>query len=516
MKPKRKTAGLSPATRISHRNRAIQLFLQKEIPKTRDPLSEISEAVRLMLLDWRSEQLSRRNRKVSPFGGRASSVSAVESDLHSSGMTSPTSLSSRPEVRVPSSEILDNHHQQPLASSRDGYPEKRDGVMTDYSNLTNGRRVVVRTVTGGNPPVTTVSSVVQSVPGYQKILQYVFSTNGDHKRPNRHSYETRRIDYGHGHSYAGNSLNNTVISGSSVGNLSLSASFANLESNMYNEALSRLYDNIRGDVDLSVDAFQARQTGVMLNQRFQQGRNLFLKSAPKALYEILQIAKRFRRSNPRDWGSMWLEWTYGWKPLANDIYGAAEHMVLASAKSSSGVSGHPVRSSSTGVGDFRTNIVKFGDGSRRYQTVTSTFQCRIRAYFALTTGGLNSVAGLSSLNPVSIAWELVPYSFVADWFLDIGGYLRNLESSLLYRSDFVSGFTQQRSRKTVKEELVGGNEMFSVAASGSSETRAFNRAVLSSSPMPRPPTFNPKLGLSRFTSAASLLSQQLHSLKHKR
>jgi hypothetical protein len=53
-------------------------------------------------------------------------------------------------------------------------------------------------------------------------------------------------------------------------------------------------------------------------------------------------------------------------------------------------------------------------GDPRTQEIEKIFQCRITGFWALTTGGLNSVAGYTSLNPVSIAWELVPYSFVAD------------------------------------------------------------------------------------------------------
>jgi hypothetical protein len=31
-------------------------------------------------------------------------------------------------------------------------------------------------------------------------------------------------------------------------------------------------------------------------------------------------------------------------------------------------------------------------------------------------------------NPVSLAWELLPFSFVVDWFLPIGPYLESLDS----------------------------------------------------------------------------------------
>jgi hypothetical protein len=283
---------------------------------------------------------------------------------------------------------------------------------------------------------------------------------------------------------------------------------------VYNKALSDLYEKIRGDVDLSVDAFQARQAGVMVNQRFKQARELFLKKAPFALVEMVKITQKLRRSNPRDWGSIWLEWTYGWKPLAGSIFGAADQMVKVATSGS--VRSLPVKSSASEKGDSRTTSTIDGQGVVRTKAEESTYTSRIIAHYAIPTTRLNAVAGLTSLNPVSIAWELVPYSFVADWFVDIGGYLRNMESSLLYRTDFTGGYTVARSKQTVTETAGGGNPAYFVSATGSAQTTEFARAVLGSSPMPRAPTFNPKLGTSRLISAASLLSQQLHSLKHKR
>jgi hypothetical protein len=392
--------------------------------------------------------------------------------------------------------------------------EKRSGVMTDNVSVVPGQRVITTTSTGGTPRVTTTSTVVQSVTAYQKITDRVYSVDGDHVRPNRHSFRTRRINYGGGFSQAGDSLNNTRIQGSQAVAFGLSGTFPDLVSYTYNRAVTDLYEKIRGDVDLSVDAFQARQAGVMINQRFKQARELFLRKAPFALVEMVKITQRLKRSNPRDWGALWLEWTYGWKPLAGSIFGAADQMVKVATSPS--VRSLPVESKSSEKGNSKTTKTVNGDGSHLTKVEESIFQCRIKAHYAIPNSRLNAVAGLTSLNPVSIAWELVPYSFVADWFVDVGGYLRNMESSLLYRTDFTGGYVVDRSKKTVREFAGGGNPTYSVSASGSAETREFGRGILGSSPIPRGPTFNPKLGTSRLISAASLLSQQLHSLKHKR
>lgn len=400
---------------------------------------------------------------------------------------------------------------------KDGYPsskgqQRRDGVMTDTVKNTIGNRTIVTTSTGGTPRTTTSTSIVQHPIVYQEILQFVTSQKGNHKTPNPHSYQVLNIDQGSGHMFAGDSYNNNVTDGAQVVSFGFTGSFHNVANAAFNQAVDRLYDKLRGDVDLSVDAFQARQAKVMINHRFASARKLFTLAAPEALWRMGGIVKTLKRSNPRDWGNLWLEWIYGWKPLAADIYGSMEEMIVASKQGQT--SGHPIRVSGSQVGDQGGTVTKNGDGTVDTKSLYSKYWERFTCFYALTNGGLNSVANYTSLNPVSIAWELIPYSFVADWFVNVGGYLRNLESSLLFASDFSYGYRNSLFIQKEWQSKGGGNPAFSVSASGTYELLGFNRRVLSSTPAPRLPSFNPKLGTTRLLSAASLLAQQLHGLAH--
>jgi hypothetical protein len=163
--------------------------------------------------------------------------------------------------------------------------------MTAETRLIPGQRVIETVSTAGNPPKTETSTVVQSVTAFTKVLDRVLSVDGDHIHPNRHTFRVRRIGNGSGVSWAGDSRNYTRITGAGVVGFGLSGSFVDQSAFVYNKALSDLYEKIRGDVDLSVDAFQARQAGVMVNQRFKQARELFLKKAPFALVEMVKITQ---------------------------------------------------------------------------------------------------------------------------------------------------------------------------------------------------------------------------------
>lgn len=125
----------------------------------------------------------------------------------------------------------------------------------------------------------------------------------------------------------------------------------------------------------------------------------------------------------------------------------------------------------------------------------------------------------SSLNPVSIAWELVPYSFVVDWFYDIGSFLRDTETAYLNNSRFDGGFnttiwafeTSERIRYDIfnKGLVPYWSNIGRLNADWRWKNLIFNRTILSSYPFPRIPQVKTDLSANRMLSAAALLAQFL-------
>jgi len=159
----------------------------------------------------------------------------------------------------------------------------------------------------------------------------------------------------------------------------------------------------------------------------------------KAVTDISGILRR-TGSSKRELHNMWLEYRYGWRLLAKDIYDAL-----------------------TTLHDIRTRKVK----QRVSVTCTETLSASIPSY-AMTpsfwSAGTVNVNGLLDLkqelgttitlyyednssistlqqlgitNPINLAWELIPYSFVVDWFIPVGDYLSSLDAFL--GKSFVSG-----------------------------------------------------------------------------
>lgn len=110
----------------------------------------------------------------------------------------------------------------------------------------------------------------------------------------------------------------------------------------------------------------------------------------------------------------WLEYQYGWRPLVQDVYGAMD------AYRDKIKVGMPVKASaSNGVKLKGFNELK-NDNSGQWTSGTS-IRSSIKGDVA--NSGARTLQQLGLLNPASLAWNLLPYSFVADWFIPIGNIL---------------------------------------------------------------------------------------------
>lgn len=117
----------------------------------------------------------------------------------------------------------------------------------------------------------------------------------------------------------------------------------------------------------------------------------------------------------RDIHSYWLELQYGWKPLLMDVHGGA----VALAKTN--VPGRDVIHVS--ASSHRTIVSTFGrDNLGLRGSITHTGKCWLT--YKIRNDGLVAANRLGLLNPALIAWELVPFSFVADWFVNIGDVIK--------------------------------------------------------------------------------------------
>lgn len=144
--------------------------------------------------------------------------------------------------------------------------------------------------------------------------------------------------------------------------------------------------------------------------------------------------KRSVRRTAADLGGVWLEFSYGWVPLVKDIYSAVQ--VLQKPWPNRVIKGKA---------QGKYHLFQPWPYSQWYVD-TMTYDWHLRCHLQTRVSVDNYYAWkaneLGLLNPLSIAWELVPFSFVVDWFVPIGNYLQGLTDfvGLSLTNSFVSKY----------------------------------------------------------------------------
>ncbi len=354
-------------------------------------------------------------------------------------------------------------------------------------------------------------------------------THGDRKSANNWFYETVKrtpyvgkkytlYDYGDGNGFVADSTTQPTVSFGSCETVCNTSSLRQ-ETRHYNTALSRLNDAVRGGLDLSVDFAEAHSTLRMLSI-VSRSKTFWLKLDRAVVAHNLKASKQLRKTGSTSrlslidkeatlkavasgLGGKWLEYIYGWRPLASALYDAATELHQQDLPRLLNFKG-----SSHDSFDVKLKASYSLSKPVRAQGTTG-----VRFKISLLPRKGFEIARWTSLNPVSIAWELLPYSFVVDWFYDIGSYLRDLETACAYDSVFSSGFTtslyvlnlthvDSYFQKTASTYL-------NYSATSTYNLKSFSRTVLGSYPLPRAPVVNLSLSSTRLISAASLLSQHL-------
>lgn len=150
-------------------------------------------------------------------------------------------------------------------------------------------------------------------------------------------------------------------------------------------------------------------------------------AACRALGMSRNVGKRLKTRAVSDFV---LETRYGWQPLLTDAYEAARAFealtkearqlvfsIQKTVRATANASASPTQYELPAVGYY----------TRRYKVVM--------------TEQLSAARSLGLLNPLSVVWEKVPGSFVADWFIPVGLYLDVVGTipymrATLYRTDF--------------------------------------------------------------------------------
>jgi hypothetical protein len=215
------------------------------------------------------------------------------------------------------------------------------------------------------------------------------------------------------------------------------------------------------------------------------------------------FARRFSR-NKREaaklFSSKWLEYRYGWMPLIRDLESAVKALE----------SGLEKGDLLTGKGTATTSLddtdaVTTTSGPTTITTVCTLTGSRIyrgKAYASVRSPEFAKFGA----DPIVTGWELIPFSFVVDWFIDVNTFLQ--AASPFSGAEMLGSMASVRDSYTLEQKT---DVLWSGTESGSDVGRMTRFDVESYTRFPHSvslPSWNPRLTKVRLLDLAALIYQR--------
>lgn len=248
----------------------------------------------------------------------------------------------------------------------------------------------------------------------------------------------------------------------------------------------RLLSQIKNQkVNLAMSLAEYRQTASLFSdvgKRVADAWKAVRRGDPRAIQRALGGRNRKR------YASNWLQFQYGVRPLVGDLY-ASMDLLADRLRIPLPVRKVEVTATTLASGDSGT----FGYSSKPW---AQSHQERWLCYYTVTSEGKKLGTSLGFTNPLLLAWELVPYSFVIDWFVNVGEVLGSL--------DALSGVDRSVLYKTIRRQ-----HWHSSSGVYGNGDEYYGRQTYRQGPLGVPSTirliWNPSLSWQRITSAVALL-----------
>lgn len=174
------------------------------------------------------------------------------------------------------------------------------------------------------------------------------------------------------------------------------------------ESVAKMYRSVRKfDFKTALEVVRRQKDGGRLKRH--------LRKRPSDPFTPSDAAKRS--------ADAWLGWNYGVRPIMQDVYGAME--ALANANTDAFVVVHTVHAVDREFYDAVINTT-LAPNYRVQTVVYGHVEVRGRLDFIVENPLLFTLDRLGITNPIATGWELIPFSFVVDWFLPVGNFLRGV------------------------------------------------------------------------------------------
>lgn len=216
----------------------------------------------------------------------------------------------------------------------------------------------------------------------------------------------------------------------------------------------------------------------------------------------LGVTRALKLNSRKGFAGNWLELQYGWLPLLSDIHGAAEHLA---------------RFNNPDLFPLKPIIcnakLSYADKVEPYPGAhverNSEVSLRVKYWVTVDSNHMRQLTTIGLTNPALLAWELLPFSFVADWFIPVGKWLGTFDATV--GLSFVGGFRQmhleQKVLFTLSSDTTSGDFRYIYDAKGHADMVTLERVRENSFPSPTFPSFKDPFSVTHVANALALLTQ---------
>jgi hypothetical protein len=263
---------------------------------------------------------------------------------------------------------------------------------------------------------------------------------------------------------------------------------------LQNAAMTRLASKLRAyPINVGVALGEWRETASFFSDIVSRVVRIYRAARKNNLYEVFKLLKGDERDYQKWLANKWLQYKYAVKPLMLDMYGACEALAEKDLSEL-----WPIKLRTT----MRTQVGHSGTWYDHSGQYSADIRVRVRLRARVTNPLLRRLDQSGVLNPALIVWELVPFSFVIDWFIPVGDWLMNVMPPLGVE---IQGTMSTRVFGYLNQSYVRKSDSF--VLNGSLTELWYDRQKVTRFPTPKLGAVDLSMSMNQLTTAMALLKQ---------
>lgn len=297
-----------------------------------------------------------------------------------------------------------------------------------------------------------------------------------------------------------------------------SGRFPEVADNALYKAKARLFTMLKGEGANIANMFAERKQTINLIASTAQRlaytvRDLKRGNISSAIRRMSGDPRTARKLRGRDIADQWISLQYGWKPMLDDVYSLT--MGLHERETSRYPKVFRASASDFRIAKSANSWVNAFGVQEPWGMRRTAVDCKytIQAY---PNAALASPAALGLTNPLIPIWEIVPWSFVVDWFLPVGQYLEQLSADhgWTFRNGCLSVLetntevAYKDSHAVRTDAALGWVYRTDRHIEGNWKSVSFSRSLLAGFPTASLPRFKNPISVGHALNSIALLAQQ--------